>query len=151
MTEERFYYEERIDSIIDEQEDKGYSPKSLKALTVLLNDFVNENKELNKLYDISEQLIKSLSELNEELEQIQQELVDENRKLKKELSETIDLLSREIASSENCFEGLQKENKRLKQELFEARKECLWATSDEVDRALYYEDEVEELRKEIFE
>ena len=110
MTEERFYYEERIDSIIDEQEDKGYSSKSLKALTVLLNDFVNENKELNKLYDISEQLIKSLSELNEELEQIQQELADENRELKKQLSETIDLLSKEIASSENCFEGLQKEN-----------------------------------------
>lgn len=44
-----------------------------------------------------------------------------------------------------------KENEKLKQELFETSKELLWATSDEVDRALHYEDEVEELRKEIFE
>ena len=43
-----------------------------------------------------------------------------------------------------------KEIEELKQELFEASKELLWATSDEVDRVLYYEDEVEELRKEIW-
>ncbi len=47
--------------------------------------------------------------------------------------------------------GLQKENEQLKKELFETSKELLWATSDEVDRALHYEEEVEELRKEIFE
>lgn len=46
---------------------------------------------------------------------------------------------------------LTKENNELKQELFETSKELLWATSDDVDRALYYEDEVEELRKEKFE
>jgi len=46
---------------------------------------------------------------------------------------------------------LEKKNEQLKQQLFETSKELLWATSDEVDRALYYEDEVEELRKEIFE
>ncbi len=46
---------------------------------------------------------------------------------------------------------LIEENEQLKQQLFEAQKELLWATSDEVDRALHYEDEVEELRKEIFE
>ena len=45
---------------------------------------------------------------------------------------------------------LEKENEQLKQDLFEASEELLWATSDEVDRVLYYEDEVEELRKEIF-
>ena len=48
------------------------------------------------------------------------------------------------------IKSVEKENDELKTELFEARKELLWATSDEVDRALYYEDEVEELRKEIF-
>ena len=48
------------------------------------------------------------------------------------------------------IKSVEKENGELKTELFEARKELLWATSDEVDRALYYEDEVEELRKEIF-
>lgn len=46
---------------------------------------------------------------------------------------------------------LRRDNKQLKQQLFETSKELLWATSDEVDRALHYEDEVEELRKEIFE
>ena len=45
---------------------------------------------------------------------------------------------------------LLKEIEQLKQDLFEASEELLWATSDEVDRVLYYEDEVEELRKEIF-
>ena len=48
------------------------------------------------------------------------------------------------------IKSVEKENGDLKTELFEARKELLWATSDEVDRGLYYEDEVEELRKEIF-
>ena len=50
----------------------------------------------------------------------------------------------------NEYVDVQKENDQLKKELFETRKELLWATSDEVDRVLYYEDEVEELRKEIF-
>ena len=51
----------------------------------------------------------------------------------------------------NEYVDVKKENEQLKQELFETSKELLWATSDEVDRALHYEDEVEELRKEIFE
>lgn len=46
---------------------------------------------------------------------------------------------------------IKEENEQLKKQLFETSKELLWATSDEVDRALHYEDEVEELRKEIFE
>lgn len=46
---------------------------------------------------------------------------------------------------------LSEENEQLKQQLFEASKELLWVTSDEVDRVLYFEDELEELRKEIFE
>ena len=59
----------------------------------------------------------------------------------------------EMFQSEICAElnVLHEENKQLKKELFETRKELLWTTSDEVDRVLYYEDEVEELRKEIFE
>lgn len=62
-----------------------------------------------------------------------------------------------FAYSEDNAEGLcdllnelTDENERLREELFEVNKELLWATSDEVDRALYFEDEVEELRKEIF-
>lgn len=60
-----------------------------------------------------------------------------------DLSEENEQLKKEI-------ERLRKENNELKTELFEVSKELLWATSDEVDRVLYYEDEVEELRKEIF-
>ena len=37
----------------------------------------------------------------------------------------------------------------LKKELFEAKKECIWATSDEVDRVLYFEDEVKELAEDL--
>lgn len=46
---------------------------------------------------------------------------------------------------------LHEENEQLKKELFGTSKELLWATSDDVDRALYFENEVEDLRKEIFE
>lgn len=62
-----------------------------------------------------------------------------------------------FAYSEDNAEGLCDllnelidENERLREELFEVSEELLWATSDEVDRVLYFEDEVEELRKEIF-
>lgn len=50
----------------------------------------------------------------------------------------------------NLLNEFDIENEQLKKELFEVRKKLLWATSDEVDRILYYEDEVEELRKEVF-
>ena len=56
-----------------------------------------------------------------------------------------------ISSLIDLLNALHEENKQLKQQLFETSKELLWATSDEVDRALYHENEVEELRKEIFE
>lgn len=56
-----------------------------------------------------------------------------------------------ISDVVELLNDLSDENEQLKKELFETRKELLWATSDEVDRALHYEDEVEELRKEIFE
>lgn len=51
----------------------------------------------------------------------------------------------------DIMNALVEEKEQLKQELFEVSKELLYATSDDVDRVLYYEDEVEELRKEIFE
>ena len=56
-----------------------------------------------------------------------------------------------LAQFKEVLNQLNDENEQLKQELFETSKELLWATSDEVDRVLHYEDEVEELRKEIFE
>ncbi len=66
--------------------------------------------------------------------------------------ESWDNYGEEMADAINKeFNKLEKENEQLKQELFETSKELLWATSDEVDRALHYEEEVEELRKEIFE
>lgn len=68
-----------------------------------------------------------------------------------ELSEQTEAVREELQLCEEENTELQKENEQLKQQLFETSKELLWATSDEVDRALHYEDEVEELRKEIFE
>lgn len=56
-----------------------------------------------------------------------------------------------LANICDLLNELNDENHKLKQQLFETSKELLWATSDEVDRSLHYEDEVEELRKEIFE
>ena len=72
--------------------------------------------------------------------------IEDNKELRtysKALSEELSLANRDNTALEN-------ENEQLKKELFETRKELLWTTSDEVDRVLYYEDEVEELRKEIF-
>ncbi len=70
------------------------------------------------------------------------EIIEENQALKQ---------SDNITDLETQIMKLKEENQSLKKELFEAKSECLWVTSDEVDRALYYEDEIEELRKEIFE
>ena len=47
--------------------------------------------------------------------------------------------------------SLAEKNEWLKQELFEARKDYIIETSDEVDRALYVADEIKRLYKEIFE
>ena len=74
-------------------------------------------------------------------------LNDENEQLKKEN----ELLKIKFHNCNNSYWKLHDRNHKLKQQLFETSKELLWATSDEVDRALHYEDEVEELRKEIFE
>lgn len=84
-----------------------------------------------------------------EVVDIMNELADENEQLKQQVA-----FLEEFLKSGVQYEYYQKvydENEQLKQQLFETSKELLWATSDEVDRALHYEDEVEELRKEIFE
>ena len=59
----------------------------------------------------------------------------------------------ELPTSTACdlFNELSDENEQLKKELFEAKKSYLIETSDIVDRALYVEDEIEELRVNIFE
>ena len=75
------------------------------------------------------------------------QLNDENEQLKNEVYDW------KVSAEDQLKLGksLKEENEQLKQQLFETSKELLWATSDEVDRALHYEDEVKELRKEIFE
>lgn len=59
----------------------------------------------------------------------------------------------ELPTSTACdlLNELSDENEQLKKELFEAKKSYLIETSDIVDRALYVEDEIEELRVNIFE
>lgn len=89
-----------------------------------------------------------------QMDKHQQEYIDELNEIfkwyKDYYGETI-LDTRMGWNDDNKISKLEKENEQLKQQLFETSKELLWATSDEVDRALHYEDEVEELRKEIFE
>lgn len=57
----------------------------------------------------------------------------------------------ELLHLKEKYEELLEENEQLKQELFEAKKDYLIETSDVVDRALYVEDEIKELRINIFE
>ena len=95
-------------------------------------------------------VINWLNELNEENKQLEQAFI----KLKHRHSLLYDVCLDTECDKDMYHKdvlSLKKENEQLKQELFEISKELLWATSDEVDRVLYYEDEVEELRKEIFE
>ncbi len=92
--------------------------------------------EVTNCEEDAKMLCELLNAQHEEIQRLDEKWVDEHS-----LNETLRL---EV-------QRLEAENEQLKQQLFETSKELLWATSDEVDRALYYEDEVEELRKEIFE
>ena len=107
--------------------------------------------------------LNKLSKLNKKVIEDNIGLQKENHELEKQLHELIDYVnelieenqalkqSDNITDLETQIMKLKEENQSLKKELFEAKSECLWVTSDEVDRALHYEDEIEELRKEIFE
>lgn len=80
------------------------------------------------------------------------ELLDLLNELHKENNEEeLDYFKSKCGSLEEKLFYISRENEQLKKELFEVSKELLWATSDDVDRALYFENEVEDLRKEIFE
>lgn len=79
-----------------------------------------------------------------------------NKQLKKQLSDDfnqsncITVQKSIISDLKKENDKLKKENDKLKTELFEVSKELLLETSSEIDRILYCEDEIEELRKEIF-
>lgn len=105
-------------------------------------DFVIKNINEHETYGTFQGDNESMDEFIEKVNSIikeSDELKSSNGGLLKDLNYGFKLIK-----------SVEKENDELKTELFEARKELLWATSDEVDRVLYYEDEVEELRKEIF-
>ena len=73
-------------------------------------------------------------------------LINENEELKNR----IDNYNTALKKLQDLTEKKINENEQLKQELFEVSKELLLETSSEIDRILYCEDEIEELRKEIF-
>ena len=118
---------------------------------------IQASKLLNELYETNEQLQHDatiLIQSNQDYRKENEELKEKNKKRLQRLKNQ----RKELAKQQEAIWGykgdikqLKKENKKLKEELFETSEELLWATSDEVDRALHYEDEVEELRKEIFE
>lgn len=120
---------------------------SIKAGSIIgLSSIYTDNGKVMTQLEVLDVLIKqheTIQILTKENEQLKIDLGigEDNHKLDKEIIDDI----------HNEFQRVKKENEQLKQQLFETSKELLWATSDEVDRALHYEDEVEELRKEIFE
>ena len=105
-------------------------------------DFVIKNINEHETYGTFQGDNESMKEFIEKVNLI----IKENDELKA----SNEGLLKDLNYGFKLIKSVEKENGELKTELFEARKELLWATSDEVDRALYYEDEVEELRKEIF-
>lgn len=105
-------------------------------------DFVIKNSNEHETYGTFQGDEESMEEFIEKVNLI----IKENDELKA----SNEGLLKDLNYGFKLIKSVEKENGELKTELFEARKELLWATSDEVDRALYYEDEVEELRKEIF-
>ena len=105
-------------------------------------DFVIKNIKGHETYGTFQGDNESMEEFIEKVNSIIKE--------KDELKSSNEGLLKDLNYGFKLIKSVEKENGDLKTELFEARKELLWATSDEVDRVLYYEDEVEELRKEIF-
>ena len=105
-------------------------------------DFVIKNINEHETYGTFQGDEESMEEFIEKVNSI----IKENDELKS----SNEGLLKDLNYGFKLIKSVEKENGELKTELFEARKELLWATSDEVDRVLYYEDEVEELRKEIF-
>lgn len=99
-------------------------------------------------------VMNSIWEQTQRFEKYNKELMEENEELK-EAREYYQENFLTMKTERNQFkrenEVLKEQNEKLKKELFEVSKELLWVTSDEVDRVLHFEDEVEELRKEIFE
>ena len=105
-------------------------------------DFVIKNINEHETYGTFQGDNESMEEFIEKVNSI----IKENDELKA----SNEGLLKDLNYGFKLIKSVEKENGELKTELFEASKELLWATSDEVDRGLYYEDEVEELRKEIF-
>lgn len=105
-------------------------------------DFVIKNINEHETYGTFQGDKESMEEFIEKVNSI----IKENDELKA----SNEGLLKDLNYGFKLIKSVEKENGELKTELFESSKELLWATSDEVDRVLYYEDEVEELRKEIF-
>lgn len=147
MNVKRFKEEMGIAKFIDNQTGKEYSEYNLDEIVGLLNELADENEQLKTVINRYE---KYSNKKNDELNFRQLDILklkEENEQLRKDVAR----YRGNFREMEDVKCELAEENEQLKEQLFETSKELLWATSDEVDRALYYEDEVEELRKEIFE
>ena len=80
-------------------------------------------------------------------------LADENEQLKialQNISYQRDEFHRGARENANRVGKLKKENEQLKKELFESRCEYIYDTADITDK-LYIDEEIEEMRKNIFE
>lgn len=116
MNEERFFIMSgEYDCIRDRKGELSdifghYRDDNLREICQKLNDFNNEVMVLRATNMEYEDAFGRLEENIQILEK-------ENEDLKIQRNETIDMLSREINSSEKAFEGLMRENRRLKERL----------------------------------
>lgn len=155
-----------LNPVYDNEKEDGLN---IFKIVDLLNEFDSENKKLEKEnLDLSEELdyyktkcasletgLFQADKENERLKSICKDHRDHAIDFK---ADCVRLEKENEELKENCknynwykqYKTLLNENDELKQELFEESKELLWVTSSEIDRVLYFEDEVEELRKEIF-
>lgn len=105
MTEKRFVNKGKDIFQYGEWWCSGNGEHCADVIATAMNELCEENEQLKKSYDISEDYNDSLSKENEELHQIQMELVNERDSLRKE--------------NTNLFD----ENEQLKTELKAIREE----------------------------
>ena len=87
---------------------------SFDEVVDLLNAF---HEEKQKMKEIIENLVNRDAVWEKKARQQVHELKEENKELKNELDKSIEMLNKEINSSEKVFNGLMEENQELKQRL----------------------------------
>ncbi len=171
-----YYIHKNNELIIPYVDFDRFNRESAEKVVDLLNKFASENTDLKQVNKMLQNNVEKLSNDVEYLKELPSEhlelwkqteikrmnLAEENKHLRNLIEHKNNYINRllykpiltdvlpQAKEIITVNTELEKENSLLKKELFEAKKDYLIETSDEVDRALYLEYEIEELRKEIF-